>query len=154
MRAAPFPVTLVVEAQLEDYSFESLTSLTSHIETLVLGSIYVPRTNDEDCVPNDLMYYPFPKMKLPGLKKVKIVGDDLPVEYILTCFSAIYNAKLPNISLHMERGEELDLVELVSHPIFKKIHTIDIATSEFVIIQSKNCLTIYPRHLFPRASSG
>lgn len=139
MRAAPLPVTLVVVAQLEGFSFDSLTYLTSHIETLVLANIYVPLTDDEDGVPDDLRDRPFfPSMELPGLKQVKVVGGDLPKEYILECFSAICNYRLPSFSLHLRRDQTLDIVRFVRHPIFRDIHTfdvdidIDVPTCEYV----------------------
>jgi hypothetical protein len=130
MRAAPLPVTLVVEDELDDYFFRPSYTHTNHIETLVLKNIYVENEHGEDCVP-DLRSWPeFPEMGLPGLKRIEVIGDELPLEYILSCFSAICNSKLPSISLWMTCCETMDLVKLVGHPIFRSIHTIDIATSE------------------------
>jgi hypothetical protein len=117
-------VTLIVETRLAGYSFECLEYLTSHIEILVLDSIEDQALR---CLRDDAT---FPEMELPGLKQINVIGDDLPQGYILECFSAICNSKLPRISLHMKQGEALNLVKLVRHPIFRIIHTIDIATGE------------------------
>jgi hypothetical protein len=130
MRAAPLPVTLVVEDLLDNYSFKSLASLTSHIETLVLDNFYVFR-GDEAFIPHNLREDPFfPKMKLPGLNEVKIIGHDLPSEYIFECFSAICNRKLPSISLYLTCRDNIRLEKLVNHPICRSIHTMDIASGE------------------------
>jgi hypothetical protein len=130
MRAAPSPVTLVVESDLDGYHFETLETL-SHVKTLVLGNIYVENDKGRYCVPDELRWDPsFPRLELPGLKKIKVVGDDLPSNYILTCLNEIYNSKLPSISLWMAKGETIDLVALVSLPIFRRIYKITIATGE------------------------
>jgi hypothetical protein len=132
MRAAPSPVTLVVDSGLNRYCFKSLETL-SHVETLVLDNIH-----DDDqgrwVVPDSLRHNPyFPRMELPGLKVINVVGEYLPAKYILTCLNALYNSKLPSISLGMRSYETIDLVALVSLPIFRSIHSITIATGESAI---------------------
>jgi hypothetical protein len=123
-------VTLVVGDLLDDYSFKSLASLTSHIETLVLDNFYVFR-DDETFIPHNLWEDPFfPEMKLPGLKEIKIIGRDLPSEYIFECFSAICNPKLPSISLYLTYPDNIWLGKLVNHPICRSIHTMDIDSGE------------------------
>ena len=134
MRAAPLPVTLTVEAKLDLYSFTSLESLTGHIETLVLDNIYDPHNaHDKRCVPPELLHQPFfPKMELPGLKKIKVYGYHLPEKYIFECFSAICNSKLSSISLYMTHGKSIRLEKLVDHPISQNIHTLEIGNGESV----------------------
>lgn len=120
-------MTLTVEAVLYERCYESLGPLTSHIETLVLEDIY----DEDDELQSDLASHPrFPKMELPGLKKIEVAGRHLPSRYILTCFSAMCNSKLPSISLWMTRCKTIGLVQLVGHPIFRNVHTIDIDTGE------------------------
>ena len=132
MRAAPLPVTLIVEDLLDDYSFTSFASLTSHIETLVLDNFYIFRDGKAITL-RGLRHVPFiPKMKLPGLKEIEIIGHDLPSKYIWACFSAICNSKLPRISLYMTPHHAITLSYLVNHPISRRIHTLDIPSCESV----------------------
>jgi hypothetical protein len=140
-RAAPLPVRLVAEAEIYYPRFEPLKLPTHHIETLVLGNIYV-EIDGEDYIPDDIAYHPsVQKMKLPGLKKIEVVGHDLPLDYILAFFDAIHYRKFPSVSLWMRNRHKIDLVKLVRNPLFRKLHTIDINTGETADHLSKNRLT-------------
>jgi hypothetical protein len=148
-------VTLVVETLLRSYLFKPLELPTDHIEYLVLDNIYEEDSDGEDYVPDNLSYnLRIPEMELPGLKGIELVGWDLPPNYILAFFDAICNPRLPSISLKTTRCEEIDLMKLVRHPIFRNLHTINIDTGEPVDHSSKSCLTSYPSNFAQCASSG
>jgi hypothetical protein len=130
-----------VQAQ---FYFKPLVHPTDHIEHLILDNIYEEDKNGEDCVPPVLTCCPsVSEMELPGLKKIEVVGGDLPQAYIFTFFDAICNPKLPSCSLRVTECEAIDLLDLVICPIFRNLHTINIATGEPADL-SKDCLTSHP----------